>query len=125
MELNDQSEGGAQSAESETPAETREPAAQPAKAKPKDESEIEAEIESEIEADVASYESELEGEVAESKTRAEEESVASEYPGPWVPTSSREEKSQSLFRRLSPYLTVAGLLLIARIVVFSLRRRRR
>jgi hypothetical protein len=34
-------------------------------------------------------------------------------------------KKESLMKRLTPYLTVAGILLIARIVVYSLRRRRR
>jgi hypothetical protein len=34
-------------------------------------------------------------------------------------------KRESFMRRLTPYLTVAGILLIARIVVYSLRRRRR
>ena len=42
------------------------------------------------------------------------------------PTSTEPDaKPESLIRRLTPYLTVAGVLLILRIVVYSLRRRRR
>jgi hypothetical protein len=37
-------------------------------------------------------------------------------------TAEPEEEQESLIRRLAPYLTVAGFLLIARIVVYSLRR---
>jgi hypothetical protein len=40
-------------------------------------------------------------------------------------TTEPEEEQESLIRHLAPYLTVAGFLLIARIVVHSLRRRRR
>ncbi|MGA3354242.1 MAG: hypothetical protein ABSD85_13820 [Acidimicrobiales bacterium] len=125
MELNDESDNGAASAENEAPVEKPEATKRPKKSKPADESDIEAEVEAEIEADVASYEAEVESEVAESKVEAEKEAVAAQYDSPWVPTSPPDENRQSLLRRLSPYLTVAGVLLIARIVVYSLRRRRR
>ncbi len=41
----------------------------------------------------------------------------------WV--EAPDEERESLIKRLAPYLTVAGFFLIARIVVYSLRRRRR
>jgi len=41
------------------------------------------------------------------------------------PSAEDPEERDSLMRRLAPYLSVAGFLLIARIVVYSLRRRRR
>ena len=43
----------------------------------------------------------------------------------YLSTEEPEEERESLLKRLTPYLTVAGFLLIARIVVYSLRRRRR
>ena len=92
----------------------------------------EAEIEAGIEADVASYESKLvgENEADEVETREElvagEDSAAGEYPRPYEPPLHPIAKRPSLLKRLKPYyLTAAGLLLIARIVVYSLRRRRR
>jgi hypothetical protein len=88
--------------------------------------------EAEIEADVASYESKLvgENEADEVETREElvagEDSAAGEYPRPYEPPLHPIAKRPSLLKRLKPYyLTAAGLLLIARIVVYSLRRRRR
>jgi carbon monoxide dehydrogenase subunit G len=47
-------------------------------------------------------------------------------PGePGEPEEAASKGKESLVRRLAPYMTVAGVLLIARIVVYSLRRRRR
>ena len=83
----------------------------------------EAELEAEVAADVASYRSEIEDEIAADKVKVEKEEVAGEYS--YEPPSHPITKRESLFKRLAPYLTVAGLLLIARIVVYSLRRRRR
>jgi len=90
-----------------------------------DEGEIEAEVEAEIEADVEAYEADVEAEVVVDKARVEEEEGPRDDAPPYVPVGEGDNEGQSLLRRLSPYLTVAGLLLIGRIVVYSLRRRRR
>jgi hypothetical protein len=120
MELNEESGAGAKSAGGETPE-----AQAGAGGAQEDLSRGESEAEVEVDADVAEYKSEVESEVAASEVESEEEEAVEEkYPPHYVPTGPLDEK-QSLFRRLSPYLTVAGLLLIARIVVYSLRRRRR
>ncbi|MGA3215271.1 MAG: hypothetical protein ABSD97_06225 [Acidimicrobiales bacterium] len=121
MELNDESEHPAPSDEATKPSA---PAGASA-AEPDDEAEAEAKVEAEIEADVASYKSELDAEVVEDKAKVEKEELAHEYPPPYEAPSYPIAKRESLLRRLTPYLTVAGLLLIARIVVYSLRRRRR
>ena len=69
---------------------------------------------------------ETEPAVDEIETGGEARTAASEaYSTPYEPEEGFEEGKQSLLRRLSPYLTVAGILLIVRIVVYSLRRRRR
>jgi carbon monoxide dehydrogenase subunit G len=47
------------------------------------------------------------------------------YSPPAEPVDLVDVAGGSLMKRLGPYLTVAGILLIARIVVYSLRRRRR
>jgi len=47
------------------------------------------------------------------------------YSAPYEPAEAYDEDKKSLLKRLSPYLTVAGILLILRIVVYSLRRRRK
>lgn len=60
------------------------------------------------------------GDEAESATAASED-----YSAPYGGDYGSDDSGQSLLRRLSPYLTVAGILLIIRIVVYSLRRRRR
>jgi carbon monoxide dehydrogenase subunit G len=94
--------------------------------------EAESAAEDDIEAAVASYRAEAEAEVAYGEVEATEEAASKEadsvavgdgetYPS----TFEHEEERESLMRRLAPYLTVAGFLLIARIVVYSLRRRRR
>ena len=123
MELNDESEQESAGTNGQAPEE---------KAALADEAEIEAALEAEIEADVASYESKLvgENEADEVETREElvagEDSAAAEYPRPYEPPLHPIAKRPSLLKRLKPYyLTAAGLLLIARIVVYSLRRRRR
>lgn len=65
-----------------------------------------------------------------------ESEVEEESPAPSVPEQAYGQdyeyeddfgegpSKQSLLRRLSPYLTVAGIFLILRIVVYSFRRRR-
>jgi len=123
MELKDESEDETPSTEGEAPEE---------KAGPADEAEIEAAIEAEIEADVASYASELVGENKSAGVEMKEElaagesSAAGEHPHSYQPPLHPIAKKESLLKRLRPYyLTAAGLLLIARIVVYSLRRRRR
>ena len=89
--------------------------------------------EAEIEAEVDSYRAEIQAEVAVANLEAEEE-IASEQAdsadaagdGEIRPLASApQEEREPLMRRLAPYLTVAGFLLIMRIVVYSLRRRRR
>jgi hypothetical protein len=122
MELNDEPEDGAPSAASGTPDDEVEVSA---KSKDIDEAKVEARFEAELEADVAEYKTELVGEEAEDKLKVEKEAIAREYDAPYIPAESRDEAKQSLVRRLSPYLTVAGVLLILRIVFYSLRRRRR
>jgi len=82
-------------------------------------------VEAEADADVAAYQAEVEAEVVADKVRVEKEEVARDYAPPFVPLGDDDKEEQSLFRRLSPYLTVAGLLLIGRIVIYSLMRRRR
>jgi len=93
----------------------------------------ESAAEAEIEAAVDSYRAEVEAEVAVAKLESEEE-TASEQPDAAGTAGDRElrlltpelqEEREPLMRRLAPYLTVAGFLLIVRIVVYSLRRRRR
>ncbi len=89
--------------------------------------------EAEIEADVDSYRAEIQAEVAVANLEAEEEtaseqadSVDAAGDGEIRPLASEpQEEREPLMRRLAPYLTVAGFLLIMRIVVYSLRRRRR
>jgi len=122
MELNDESEDRAPRDEGGESART---------AAPVDEAGIEAAVEAEIEADVASYESEVAGEKAADELETGEEAVAGEpsareYPRPYEPPLHPIAKRESLLKRARPYyLTAAGLLLITRIVVYSLRRRRR
>ena len=127
MELNDKSEDGTGQSEDGPEASDSQPVAQPRtkRPSPRGEAEVEAEVEAEIEADVAEYKAEEEAEIAVDKVRVEEEEATRDYSPPYVPVSDRDAQGQSLLRRLSPYLTAAGLLLIARIVVYSLRRRRR
>jgi len=78
------------------------------------------------------------GEPAEAGEKA---AMGAEEPAPLTPTAQSgprriesepvepvdlfEVAGESVLKRLAPYLTVAGILLIARIVVYSLRRRRR
>jgi len=133
MELNDQSKG-------KTPGGTR------AKAARLDaEAAAEAHVEEEIEKDVAEYKDELvtkeetdelevekeavaeDGiEAAAEKPEADKGAAAPEYPRSYEAPLHPIAKRESLIKRLRPYyLTAAGLLLIARIVVYSLRRRRR
>ena len=122
MELNDESEDRAPRDEAGESART---------AAPVDEAGIEAAVEAEIEADVASYESEVADEKASDELETGEEAVAGEpssreYPRPYEPPLHPIAKRESLLKRARPYyLTAAGLLLITRIVVYSLRRRRR
>ena len=123
MELNDESEQESAGTKGQAPEE---------KAALADEAEIEAALETGIEADVASYESKLVGENEADEVEIREElvagqdSAAAEYPRPYEPPLHPIAKRESLLKRLKPYyLTAAGLLLIARIVVYSLRRRRR
>ena len=80
----------------------------------------EAEIAAEIAADVVEVAEEAVSEVADSY-----DAIANNVT--YLPTAEPEPEpeGESLLKRLTPYLTVAGLLLIARIVVYSLRRRRR
>ena len=94
-------------------------------------------VKAEVEADVASYKAEIDGEIASDLVEAGKEAVSEKLDShdaardrgsyaedDWLvdhPIAKRE----SLIRRLAPYLTVAGVFLIARIVVYSLRRRRR
>jgi hypothetical protein len=128
MELNDESEGGVRDAESATPAGQRGGSAKPKpkpEPEPEAESESEAKFEAELEADVSEYETELAAAAAEGTAKVEKEEIAREYEAPYVPAGPRDEDKHSLLRRLSPYLTVAGILLIVRIVFYSLRRRRR
>jgi len=126
MELNDESENGAPGA-----GDKARKRAGPAEETEK-EAEIEAAVEAEIEADAASYKSELVGENEFAGVEIKEEAAASEdsapreYPRAYEPPLAPIAKRESLLKRLKPYyLTAAGLLLITRIVVYSLRRRRR
>jgi hypothetical protein len=122
MELNDESEDRAPRDEDGEPARTGAPA---------DEAEVEAAVEAEIEADVASYESKVAGEEAADEVEMGEEAAAGEpssreYPRPYEPPLHPIAKRESLLKRARPYyLTAASLLLITRILVYSLRRRRR
>jgi len=98
---------------------------------------VETPAEAEIDAEAASYEAEIDAEVAFDKLEAAEEAVSDEAdsghaagdrevsPPPYDESDHLIAKRESFIRRLTPYLTVAGILLIARIVVYSLRRRRR
>jgi len=89
-------------------------------------------VEAEIEAEVAAYKAEIEAEVAADVVEAAEEAsyVADSQDAAggretYLSAEEPAEERESLLKRLTPYLTVAGFLLIARIVVYSLRRRRR
>ena len=90
-------------------------------------------VEAEIDEEVAAYKADIDDEVAADVVKAAEEAisdVADSYDATgasvtYLPTDEPEEERESLLKRLTPYLTVAGLLLIARIVLYSLRRRRR
>jgi len=91
---------------------------------------VEAEVEVEVE--VAAYKAEIEAEVAADVVEAAEEDSyladsedAAGGRDAYLSAEEPAEERESLLKRLTPYLTVAGFLLIARIVVYSLRRRRR
>ena len=103
---------------------------------------VETPAEAEIDAEVASYAAELKAEVVldeiEVEVGADGAKAAAEAVSyvagsddatggreTYLSTEEPEEERESLLKRLTPYLTVAGFLLIARIVVYSLRRRRR
>src|ERR1039458_6380607 len=103
---------------------------------------VETPAEAEIDAEVASYAAELKAEVVldeiEVEVAADGAKAAAEAVSyvagsddatggreTYLSTEEPEEGRESLLKRLTPYLTVAGFLLIARIVVYSLRRRRR
>ena len=103
---------------------------------------VEAPAEAEIDAEVTSYAAELKAEVVldeiEVEVAADGAKAAAEAVSyvagsddatggreTYLSTEEPEEERESLLKRLTPYLTVAGFLLIARIVVYSLRRRRR
>jgi carbon monoxide dehydrogenase subunit G len=103
---------------------------------------VEAPAEAEIDAEVASYAAELKAEVVldeiDAEVAADGAKAAAEAVSyvagsddatggreTYLSTEEPEEERESLLKRLTPYLTVAGFLLIARIVVYSLRRRRR
>ena len=103
---------------------------------------VETPAEAEIDAEVASYAAELKAEVVldeiEVEVAADGAKAAAEAVSyvagsddatggreTYLSTEEPEEERESLLKRLTPYLTVAGFLLIARIVVYSLRRRRR
>ena len=93
----------------------------------------ESAAEAEIDQEVAAYKAEIDDEVAADVVEAEEEAISKVTDSDdapvasvtYLPTVESAEERESLLRRLTPYLTVAGLLLIARIVFYSLRRRRR
>jgi len=97
----------------------------------------EAAAEAEIETGVAAYRAEIDAEVAADLVEAAKEASFDEVGSDGSqrgPQSYAEDdwsvdhpiaKRESLVRRLVPYLTVAGVFLILRIVVYSLRRRRR
>ena len=93
----------------------------------------ESAAEAEIDQEVAAYKAEIDDEVAADVVEAEEEAISKVTDSDdapvasvtYLPTVESAEGRESLLRRLTPYLTVAGLLLIARIVFYSLRRRRR
>ncbi len=132
MELNDESEDRAPRDEDGEPARTAAPA---------DEAEIEAAVEAEIEADVASYDPRWPARRLPTRSRwgrrppprsrrgrrpPPGSPSSREYPRPYEPPLHPIAKRESLLKRARPYyLTAAGLLLITRIVVYSLRRRRR
>jgi hypothetical protein len=93
--------------------------------------------EAEIETEVGAYKADIDAEVAADLVEAGKEAVFHEV-GSEGPQRERQgyaeddwsddhpiAKRESLVRRLAPYLTVAGVFLILRIVVYSLRRRRR
>jgi carbon monoxide dehydrogenase subunit G len=98
---------------------------------------VETPAEAEIDAEAASYEAEIDAEVAFDEAEAAGEAASAQADSDhaagdrWISSPPLEEsdhliaKRESFMRRLTPYLTVAGILLIARIVVYSLRRRRR
>jgi len=85
--------------------------------------------EAEIDADVSTYTAEIAAEIAADVVEVAEEAVsevADSYDAiannvTYLPTAEPEPEpeGESLLKRLTPYLTVAGLLLIARIVVYS------
>jgi carbon monoxide dehydrogenase subunit G len=93
--------------------------------------------EAEIETEVASYKAEIDAEVAADLVEAGKEAASHEVDSDdsrrGRQTYGEDDwsadhpiaKRGSLVRRLAPYLTVAGVFLILRIVVYSLRRRRR
>lgn len=62
---------------------------------------------------------------ATSSTASGHAKVRQIYSPPAEPVDLVDVAGGSLMKRLGPYLTIAGILLIARIVVYSLRRRRR
>jgi hypothetical protein len=150
MELNDESKDVTPLAETAKTAETAKPAqtakaaqtAKTAKSADKDEEAAPAE-EAEIASDVAAYKAKIDDEVVDDQLEVEKEAASDEaaseeaasdereaeiheiYSSAYEPFDSGEVEQQSLLRRLTPYLTVAGILLILRIVVYSLRRRRR
>jgi hypothetical protein len=78
---------------------------------------VEAEIEAEVAADVV--------EAAEEASYVADSQDAAGGRETYLSAEEPVEERESLLKRLTPYLTVAGFLLIARIVVYSLRRRRR
>jgi len=78
---------------------------------------VEAEIEAEVAADVV--------EAAEEASYVADSQDAAGGRETYLSAEEPAEERESLLKRLTPYLTVAGFLLIARIVVYSLRRRRR
>ena len=98
---------------------------------------VETPAEAEIDAEAASYEAEIDAEVAFDEAEAAGAAASAQADSDhaagdrWISSPPLEEsahliaKRESFMRRLTPYLTVAGILLIARIVVYSLRRRRR
>ncbi|MGD1011573.1 MAG: SRPBCC family protein [Acidimicrobiales bacterium] len=85
-----------------------------------------AEVSADLVAEFAgNLESTVSTEVAsdgDSPTPSPDETAAGE---PVEPEEAAGKGKESLVRRLAPYMTVAGVLLIVRIVVYSLRRRRR
>lgn len=117
MELNEEKGAGADSTGSEKPEER-------AGASEASNDLGSGETDTEAQADVDEYRAEVVAEIVEDEAEVEKEAVSEQYPPHYVPTGPLDQ-NQSLLRRLSPYLTVAGLLLIARIVIYSMRRRKR